>query len=70
MHFCVPSCKNLIPPAYISEDLTKCTRSCGTGKYIDFASDINNPKCVSDCPGGSFMDKLTDKDKWRCVTAC
>ena len=38
-------------------------------EYIDFATDLNNPKCVSSC-GSNYIDSLTDSAKPRCILSC
>ena len=46
---CVPSCKNLIPAAYINKAGNACTRSCAAGEVID-KTDLDKPKCTDTCP--------------------
>ena len=52
--YCVNSCKNLEPTAFIDasdEEHKKCTWECPANyPYIDESTDINHPVCVSVCP--------------------
>ena len=49
---CVPSCKNLIPAAYINKAGNACTRSCAAGEVID-KTDLDKPKCTDTCPSAA-----------------
>ena len=70
MVFCVSSCKNLSPSAYISQDETECVSECAINEVIDFITDIDNPKCVISCPQTEYRDFITDPAHPRCVTSC
>ena len=73
--FCVPSCKNLIPIAYIdptTDKFYKCTRSCpDTLPYVDMTTNVDHPICVSTCPDvAKYIDDLTYPTTKVCVSSC
>jgi len=73
--FCVPSCKNLIPTAYIdptTADYFKCNRSCPAGyPHLDKTTTVDHPICVTDCPAEApYKDQDTFPGLSVCVKSC
>ena len=70
---CVPSCKNLLPTAYIIKSTKQCVRVCpsGTLPYIDDIKALH-PECVALCSEGSnkLIDTFTYSNLKVCTKLC
>ena len=73
--YCVNSCKNLEPTAFIDasdEEHKKCTWECPANyPYIDESTDINHPVCVSVCPDDQpYIYDTENRGMKVCVDSC
>ena len=75
LSFCVNSCKNLEPIAFIDpsdEKHKKCTWECPADyPYIDESTDIDHPICVSVCPDDHpYIYDTENREMKICVDSC
>eukprot|EP00828_Plagiopyla_frontata_P047387 TRINITY_DN873_c0_g1_i8.p1 TRINITY_DN873_c0_g1~~TRINITY_DN873_c0_g1_i8.p1 ORF type:complete len:2601 (+),score=459.84 TRINITY_DN873_c0_g1_i8:925-8727(+) len=75
LSLCVPSCKNLVPTAYVYTDpeisKDKCVRKCpDIKKYVDTTT-IDKPTCKSECDSSQqYFDENTIDGVTLCVSSC
>ena len=66
--YCVSSCKELTPPAYLDSTKKKCVRECNSEYYIiDEITDPDYPVCVNNCGTNHIY---TSEGKNFCVESC
>ena len=66
--FCVPSCKDLLPSAFLNKTGNSCTLTCAGDEVI--SSSVDNPQCKDACESSEYKDALTDLNNPRCVSSC